>query len=72
MPHCELVRCPSLEERVSELEPHLHLEEHNSSWGGRAVFSCSWGYKLVGQPGIECELNGNWSGDIPKCVGMYT
>lgn len=70
IPKCELVRCPSLESGVL-LEPYLQLEEHNNSYGGRTVFSCAWGYRLVGTPGIECELNGNWSATLPKCVRKY-
>ncbi|KAJ3661158.1 hypothetical protein Zmor_005569 [Zophobas morio] len=68
VPTCELVKCESLATPGGLYEPHLQLEEHNNSYGGRAVFSCAWGYRLMGPPGIECELNGNWSGPLPKCV----
>ncbi|KAF2898760.1 hypothetical protein ILUMI_07417 [Ignelater luminosus] len=68
VPTCEPVRCPSLSAPGGLDEPHLKLVEHNSSYGGRAVFSCAWGYQLVGPPGVECELDGNWSGPLPKCV----
>ncbi|KAK9745864.1 Sushi repeat (SCR repeat) [Popillia japonica] len=76
VPNCEPVRCRSLDGLEGLEEPHLQLEEHNSSYGGRAnssyggraVFSCAWGYRLMGPPGIECELSGNWSGPLPKCV----
>ncbi|VEN60620.1 unnamed protein product [Callosobruchus maculatus] len=68
VPKCELVKCPSLDTPEGIPEPHLHLEEHNNSFGGRAVFGCAWGYRLQGPPGIECELDGNWSGPLPKCV----
>ncbi|EFA13665.1 hypothetical protein TcasGA2_TC016417 [Tribolium castaneum] len=30
----------------------------------RAIFSCAWGYRLMGPPGIECQLNRNWSGPL--------
>lgn len=50
------------------LGPHLSLVEYNSSFGGRAVFQCSWGYRLLGAPGIECEHDGKWSGDPPNCM----
>lgn len=66
------MRCPSLDIPGGLDEPHLQLEEHNSSYGGRAVFSCAWGYRLLGPPGIECEINGNWSGPLPKCVRKYS
>lgn len=71
VPSCAPVRCPSLDAPGGLAEPHLKLEEHNSTYGGRAVFSCAWGYKLLGPPGIECELDGNWSGPLPKCVRTY-
>ncbi|KOB75670.1 Hikaru genki, partial [Operophtera brumata] len=41
---------------------------YNSSFGGRAVFQCSWGYRLVGAPGLECESDGRWSGEAPLCI----
>ncbi|XP_030766186.1 locomotion-related protein Hikaru genki [Sitophilus oryzae] len=68
VPKCEPVRCPSFSAPGGLTEPHLQLEEHNNSFGGRAVFNCAWGYKLVGIPGLECEINGNWSGRLPRCV----
>lgn len=68
VPTCEPVRCLSLNTPGALDEPHLKLVEHNSSYGGRAVFSCAWGYQLMGPPGIECELSGNWSGPLPKCI----
>lgn len=68
MPKCQLVKCPSFDTPQALTEPHLQLEEHNNSYGGRSVFSCEWGYKLEGPPGLECELSGNWSGSLPKCI----
>ncbi|XP_068617912.1 locomotion-related protein Hikaru genki isoform X2 [Battus philenor] len=66
-PTCEETFCPSLK----TLGPHLSVVEYNSSFGGRAVFQCAWGYRLVGVPGLECELDGLWSGDIPHCIPIY-
>lgn len=68
VPNCAPVRCQSL---IGNLELHLKLEEHNFTYGGRAIFSCAWGYRLMGPPGIECEIDGNWSGPLPKCVRTY-
>lgn len=62
------MKCPPLDTAHGSLDPHLQLEEYNNSYGGRAVFSCEWGYKLIGPPGLECELSGNWSGTLPKCI----
>ncbi|XP_067012252.1 locomotion-related protein Hikaru genki [Anabrus simplex] len=66
IPQCLPIICPSLELD----DPHLSLVEHNTSYGGRAVFRCSWGYKLTGQPGIECEVDGQWSGPVPTCQAV--
>lgn len=65
-PLCHPIQCPSL---VLE-DPHLSLVELNASAWGRAVFSCSWGYKLNGPPGVECEPSGTWSGPVPRCRGI--
>ena len=61
--------CPTLETE----DPHLTLVEHNTSYGGRAVFRCAWGYRLTAPPGVECEVDGQWSGPVPSCEGeVYT
>lgn len=60
--------CPALDGIDGLTEPHLQLEEHNATYGGRVVFGCAWGYRLMGPPGLECELDGNWSGPLPKCA----
>lgn len=68
VPKCEPVKCPSLDSPEKLGEPHLQIEEHDNNYGGKAIFSCAWGYKLIGPPGIECELSGNWSEHPPKCI----
>ncbi|KAL1517086.1 hypothetical protein ABEB36_000895 [Hypothenemus hampei] len=70
VPKCEPVKCPPLDILGALDEPHLQVEEHNNSYGGRAIFSCAWGYKLIGAPGVECEITGNWSRKLPKCVAI--
>ncbi|XP_055686995.1 locomotion-related protein Hikaru genki [Lutzomyia longipalpis] len=62
-PSCHPVQCPSLYLE----DPHLSLVELNTSAWGRAVFKCSWGYRLSGPPGLECEPSGIWSGPVPRC-----
>lgn len=65
-PTCIPIQCPPL---FLE-EPHLSLIELNTSAWGRAVFSCSWGYRLSGVSStIECLASGHWSGPIPRCRG---
>ncbi|XP_073955742.1 locomotion-related protein hikaru genki isoform X2 [Choristoneura fumiferana] len=66
-PTCVETFCPML----TTLGPHLSVVEYNSSYGGRAVFQCAWGYRLVGAPGLECEQDGAWSGDAPLCTPIY-
>ncbi|XP_019878837.2 locomotion-related protein Hikaru genki-like [Aethina tumida] len=68
VPTCELVKCPMFHPNSNLTTRHLKIEEQSNSYGGRIVFSCEWGYRLVGTPGLECELNGTWSGIIPKCT----
>jgi hypothetical protein len=64
-PRCSPVTCPSLH---GVTDARLQLLEHNSSYGGRAVFRCAWGYRLSGPPGLECEDDGRWSGSAPRCL----
>ncbi|PNF36286.1 hypothetical protein B7P43_G05854 [Cryptotermes secundus] len=66
VPYCMPIICPRLETE----DPHLSLVEHNTSYGGRAVFRCAWGYRLTAPPGIECEVDGQWSGPVPSCEGV--
>ena len=69
VPRCMPIICPTLETE----DPHLTLVEHNTSYGGRAVFRCAWGYRLTAAPGVECEVDGQWSGPVPSCEGeVYT
>ncbi|XP_031620985.1 locomotion-related protein Hikaru genki [Contarinia nasturtii] len=62
-PTCNPIQCPSL---FLE-DPHLSLTELNTSAWGKAVFKCSWGYRLSGPPSLECESSGSWSGPVPRC-----
>jgi hypothetical protein len=67
MPMCISIQCPPL---FLE-DPNLSLVELNTSAWGRAVFRCSWGYRLSGPSAIECEPNGHWSGPLPRCRGKH-
>ncbi|XP_071444588.1 locomotion-related protein Hikaru genki [Hetaerina americana] len=62
-PSCVAIQCPPLQVD----DAHLSVVEQNSSYGGRAVFQCSWGHVLTGPPGLECEGSGTWSGQVPSC-----
>lgn len=67
-PTCNPVQCPSLYLE----DPHLSLTELNTSAYGRAVFKCSWGYRLNGPSSVECEPSGTWNGPVPRCRGLFT
>lgn len=63
LPACNPVQCPSL---FIE-DPHLSLTELNTSAWGRAIFKCSWGYRLSGPSSLECQSDGTWNGPTPRC-----
>ncbi|XP_076377842.1 locomotion-related protein hikaru genki isoform X1 [Megalopta genalis] len=65
MPRCTLIECPPLD---ALNDSRLQLIEYNNSFGGRALFTCMWGHKLVGSDAINCEEDGSWSGDVPICT----
>ncbi|XP_072755351.1 locomotion-related protein Hikaru genki isoform X2 [Anoplolepis gracilipes] len=65
VPHCEEIECPAIE---VEDNPLLSLIEHNNTYGGNAVFTCMWGYKLSGLQTIRCGGNGRWNASIPTCL----
>ncbi|XP_039286305.1 locomotion-related protein Hikaru genki [Nilaparvata lugens] len=65
VPHCEPIRCPQLEVTDGS---GLEMVEQNTSYGGRAVFNCAFGFRMSGPPGLECELDGRWSGLVPNCT----
>lgn len=65
VPRCETIECPRL--GASEDDAWLQLLEYNNTFGGRAVFACMWGHKLIGSQSVECNADGVWSGEIPTC-----
>ncbi|XP_050712143.1 sushi, von Willebrand factor type A, EGF and pentraxin domain-containing protein 1-like isoform X3 [Eriocheir sinensis] len=38
------------------------------SLGSIANYSCMYGYMLVGNPSVECDVDATWKGDIPVCL----
>ncbi|KAF4518189.1 hypothetical protein B566_EDAN005914 [Ephemera danica] len=65
-PRCMPVTCPSLHDEAAS-DPRLQLLEQNTSYGGRVIFRCTWGYRLTGPPKLLCERDGRWSGPVPSC-----
>ncbi|XP_013393808.1 sushi, von Willebrand factor type A, EGF and pentraxin domain-containing protein 1 [Lingula anatina] len=37
------------------------------TFGSRISFECEAGYRLVGEPVLECADDGRWNGDVPRC-----
>ncbi|XP_018341708.1 PREDICTED: locomotion-related protein Hikaru genki [Trachymyrmex septentrionalis] len=64
MPHCEKIKCSEIIIRNNAL---LVLNEHNSTYGEKAIFTCMWGYKLLGSQSMTCEGDGKWNGSMPTC-----
>ncbi|XP_076248764.1 locomotion-related protein hikaru genki isoform X2 [Calliopsis andreniformis] len=64
-PRCKTIECPAMD---TLNDTWLQLLEYNNSFGGKAVFACMWGHKLLGSRSIECKGNGSWSGTIPSCT----
>ncbi|XP_077265530.1 locomotion-related protein hikaru genki isoform X2 [Temnothorax americanus] len=52
VPHCEKIKCPEINIQENAL---LELNEHNNTYGEKAVFTCMWGYKLSGSQSMTCE-----------------
>ncbi|BES98737.1 Sushi domain (SCR repeat) [Nesidiocoris tenuis] len=66
IPTCLPIQCPKIEPE----DPRLILSPHNTTFGSRVFFSCPWGYKLTGAPGIECYLDSTWSAEVPECAAV--
>ncbi|XP_071649906.1 locomotion-related protein Hikaru genki isoform X2 [Temnothorax longispinosus] len=52
VPHCEKIKCPEINIQENAL---LELNEHNNTYGEKALFTCMWGYKLSGSQSMTCE-----------------
>lgn len=65
VPRCDTIECPHMD---TVDDAWLQLIEYNNTYGGRAVFACMWGHKLVGSQSLECQGDGSWSGGIPECI----
>lgn len=66
MPRCKIIECPPID---AIGDKRLQLLEYNNTFGGRAVFACMWGHRLLGSHDMECRGDGSWSGGMPGCVG---
>ena len=39
--------------------------------GGRAYYSCNFGYRLSHYSSRRCQLSGTWSGTQPTCISKH-
>ncbi|KAE8737058.1 hypothetical protein FOCC_FOCC017483 [Frankliniella occidentalis] len=66
-PACVPIRCPAL----VLSDPRMRLVELNNSYGGHAIFACTFGYTLDPRPGLMCESTGQWDRPLPRCKREY-
>nr|BEG23074.1 homolog of EHV2 E3 membrane protein E3 [Macronycteris gammaherpesvirus 1] len=68
IPKCRPRPCPNLGEL---LNGNIVLNESSLEFGGKAVFKCIDGYKLIGEAVIYCVVTTDktvgWSGTLPSC-----
>lgn len=67
-PQCLPVTCPKLEVASDSAVKILKQE---TQYGGRAVFQCPPGHKLIGASILICDQNELWNGAIPECKGKF-
>ena len=46
-----------------------HVRNTMTGVGDSATYYCDYGYDLIGDVTVRCQLNGNWSGSPPTCEG---
>ena len=61
-PSCEPILCPSTES-ISNGD----IEGDSRMYGSKLVYRCHIGYKIAGDNQRECQIDGQWSGNIPAC-----
>ena len=58
----QLVECDYLE------HPEYGEVDHEGVYyGHKAIYSCHYGYKLIGKSTRKCLYDEHWSGEEPKC-----
>ena len=67
-PRCLETLCPTLLTPAASAELHMQMNVTTLRIGGTATFACDHGYKLIGDPDLECLSSGSWSGWPPSCV----
>ncbi|OTF73440.1 complement control/ sushi-like repeats protein, partial [Euroglyphus maynei] len=65
MPHCPMNEFSTLKCSPITTFSHGTVKIVNQT---RALFTCNDGYELDGSTTINCNINGAWSGPLPRCV----
>lgn len=50
------------------IQPDKQTYEYNDT----VIFSCSLGFRLIGESVQSCQLDGNFEGDLHSCTGTFT
>ena len=43
----------------------------NTTYNSVVTYTCDVGYTLQGSDSRTCQSNGQWSGSVPQCNGLY-
>lgn len=60
---CEPVNCYE-----PEVPSFGKITAKHFTLGSIANYSCMYGYMLVGNPSVECDVDSTWKGEIPECL----
>ncbi|XP_061591339.1 regulator of complement activation group 2 gene 1 isoform X6 [Cololabis saira] len=66
-PKCVRVECAD----ISEI-PNGRFKEGSRpphKYKATIMFECNQGYEMTGSPTLTCEINNQWSPELPKCTG---
>lgn len=57
-----MISCPD-----PEVPAGGYMEAYDYNVHSTIDFHCEKGHKLVGEPNLTCQSDGEWSGESPKC-----
>ncbi|XP_052776199.1 sushi, von Willebrand factor type A, EGF and pentraxin domain-containing protein 1-like isoform X1 [Mya arenaria] len=70
-PECQRIQCRELVIHENGITLSGNMNSHNH-YGDRIVLGCADGFRMVGDAGLECMENGQWSSQLPKCLPVPT
>ncbi|XP_039391797.1 complement receptor type 1-like isoform X2 [Mauremys reevesii] len=72
LPHCQAIPCHPPPDIANG--SHTGQSEQEFSFGSAVTYKCDKGYSLIGEASIHCttkdNVNGEWSGPVPKCKAI--